>query len=73
MPVTYFSLSSFFGAISIPIQIMHDGLRGFLFSALGRLGLPIINALLFANSVDEEDWNYYFNILLVRFCCHFFL
>lgn len=60
-----------FGAISIPIQIMHDGLRGFLFSALGRLGLPIINALLFANSVDEEDWNYYFNILLVRFCCHF--
>ena len=62
-----------FGAISIPIQIMHDGLRGFLFSALGRLGLPIINALLFANSVDEEDWNYYFNILLVRFCCHFLL
>lgn len=62
-----------FGAISIPIQIMSGGLRGFLFSALGRLGLPIINALLFANAVDEEDWNYYFNVLLIRFCCHFLL
>lgn len=62
-----------FGAISIPIQLMHGGLRGFLFSALGRLGLPIINALLFANSVDEDDWKFYFNVLLVRFCCHFLL
>ena len=49
------------------------GYEGSCSPALGRLGLPIISALLFANSVDEEDWNYYFNFLLVRFCCHFFL
>lgn len=62
-----------FGVISIPIQIMNGGLKGFLFSALGRLALPMINALFFVNAVEEEDWNFYFNILLVRFCCHFLL
>lgn len=62
-----------FGAISIPIQTMNGGLRGFLFSALGRLALPMINALFFVNAVEEEDWDFYFNILLVRFCCHFLL
>lgn len=62
-----------FGVISIPIQMLNGGLRGFLFSSLGRLVLPIVNALFFVNAVEKEDWNYYFTILLIRFCCHFLL
>ena len=60
-----------FAAISIPMQIFNGGLKGFLFSSLGRLALPMVNALFFVNAVEEEDWDYYFNILFIRFCCHF--
>lgn len=57
--------------ISLGIQLFNMDYESYLFSGLIRIALPIVNALLFVNSVDKEDFGYFFNALLLRFVFHF--
>ena len=60
-----------FFIISVFVQVLHMDFEMYLVNGLVRIALPIINAFLFVNSVDEEDQQCFFNVLLARFVLHF--
>lgn len=60
-----------FLVISFIIQLIHRDFQIYLITGLIRIALPIINAFLFVNTVNENDQKYFFNVLLLRFIVHF--
>lgn len=62
-----------FFLISAFIQVIHSDFQSYLVSGIIRITLPIINAFLFVNAVEERDRDSFFNILLLRFILHFIL
>lgn len=60
-----------FFVISAFVQCIHLDFRLYLITGLVRIALPIVNAFLFVNTIDERDWKYFFNVLLFRFVVHF--
>lgn len=66
--ITYISV---FFLISAFIQCINFDFQQYLISGLIRIGLPIINAFLFVNSVDSKDQVAFFNVLFARFILHF--
>lgn len=60
-----------FFIISSMIQCIHFDFRSYLITGLIRITLPIVNAYLFVNTIDEEDQKYFFNVLFARFVIHF--
>ncbi len=62
--LVFFLISSF-------IQCIHLDFQLYLISGIIRIALPIINAFLFVNAVDDKDQNAFFDVLLARFVVHF--
>lgn len=58
--------------ISIGIQFYHHDFQfRVLFNDTVRMILPVINAYLFVNTVDKEDFHLFFNVFLIRFVLQF--
>ena len=58
--------------ISILMQIYNNDFKlSYVCSDLIRMGLPIINAFLFVNTIDKKDFHIFFNIFLLRFILQF--
>lgn len=62
-----------FLVVSVLIQLFHMDFQTYLISGLIRIFLPIINAFLFVNSINESDYDAFFNVMLLRFVLHFLL
>lgn len=62
-----------FLVVSVLIQLFHMDFQTYLISGLIRIFLPIINAFLFVNSINESDYDAFFNVMLLRFVLQFLL
>lgn len=63
-----------FFIISIIMQLFNKDLElKILFNDIIRLGLPIINAFLFVNTIEKADQKIFFDIFLFRFILQFIL
>lgn len=58
--------------ISLLIQLNNNDFKfNILFNDIIRMTLPIINGFIFVNTIDEKDFNTFFNIFLIRFILQF--
>lgn len=59
--------------ISLAIQIEHGQIRGYMFSGVLHIVLPIVAVFFWIHTVRDEYRDIYFDVFLLRFVFHFIL